>query len=152
MLSLILRCQLDGGADGSQHAFVIGDVLTRDVEGCTVVNRRTNDSALQTNGDVHAFLDAHYLNWRMALVVIASYNNIEVAAASAEEECVRREWTNNVNAFLLRTLNAGLQLLFFFSVAEQSVLSGMRIDSAYGYARILKACFFNVSWASFTTV
>lgn len=144
-LHQVLRRKLNGGTNSSQHAFIVGNVFACNVEGSTVVNRCADNAAFQANRDVHPFFNAHHLDWGMALVMVAGYDNIEVTPACAEEECVRRKGTNDVNAFLLRALNAGLQLLFFFPVAEQAVFSGMRINPANCDARILKACFFNVS-------
>lgn len=105
-LHQILRCKFNGGTDSRQHAFIISNVFASDIKGSSVIHGCADNAAFQSNRDVHAFFNAHHLDWGMTLVVIAGYDDIEIAAARPEEECVRREWTNDVNALLPRTFNA----------------------------------------------
>lgn len=151
-LHLILRGKLNGRANRGEHALVIGDVLPCNIEGGAMVDRGSDDAALQSDRNVHALFDAHDLDRRMSLVMVAGHDDIEIASAGSEEQRIRREGADYINAFLLSALDAREQLFFFFAVTEQSVLARMRVDSADRDSGIVETGLFKVSWASLTTV
>ena len=77
------RCQFGCLAQSFDHATGLGDALTGDIEGGSVVDGGADDR--QPDGDVDARFDAEDLYGAVALVVVHGHDQVVVAAAGEEE-------------------------------------------------------------------
>src|SRR6516165_2010001 len=113
---------------GYQQAPLVSFAGTGNVEGRTVIDGSADDR--QTDGDVHPGLDAKHLYRPVALIMIHRHDDVKVAAACAEKECVCRERSLHVPATSLASAHGRLDFRLFFTVPEKAMLTRMGINAA----------------------
>src|SRR6266704_2874920 len=80
--------KLCGDPDGGEEALVPGDATPGDVERRAMIDRGANDR--KTEGDVDPAFEAVHLDGDVALVMILSDDDVELAARGAPEDRIRR--------------------------------------------------------------
>ena len=95
----------------------------------------------QSNRDVYTGLDAQHLDRSVTLVVVHGDDAIEVSARRPEEERIGRQRPFHLPSALQAFSNCRFDLLFLFSVSEEAVLTGVRVDGADANARAFDAGF-----------
>src|SRR5882724_4056400 len=132
----------DRHVDGLEHTFGVGDALPRAIERRTVVDGHPQE------GQAHGHVDAgkprplttrfvvgetERLDGHVALIVVHGDDDVELAASRPREKRVGREGAVDVEPFSTCRLHSrdDLRLLL---VAEEPVLSSMRIEAAHGDA------------------
>lgn len=103
-----------------------------DVECRPVVNRGTDDR--QTECNIYRLSKRETFYRHQSLIVVARRHRVELTSERAEEQGVGREGTCYVDTFSTTLFDCGLDLAGFFR-AEQSVFTGVRIQSRNGDAR-----------------
>src|SRR5262249_17813826 len=126
---LSMRRQADGLGDGLEQTFFIGPAGAGDIEGGAMIDGGPNHR--QADGDIDAAVDPHHLDRAMALVVIHGHYQIEIAALRPEEQRVGWERTGHVEAIGAELPDRRRDLLFLFTIAEQAIFAGVRIDAAH---------------------
>src|SRR6478609_3344776 len=121
------RSHLGSESQRLDHGAVVGDARARDVEGSAVVDRGPDDR--QADRHVDARLEAEHLDGAVPLVVVHRDDEVVVAAAGEEEQGVRREGPVDVDAVGAGRLDPGVDLRLLLAVAEETVLTGVRVDA-----------------------
>src|SRR5699024_9487576 len=126
-----------GLAHGFAHA--LGSDLARagDVERRAVIDRCADDG--QSNGDVDSGIDAENLDGAVPLVVVHRDDEIVVSAAGEEEGSIGWQRPDGVDAGILEPGDCGSDLLRFFAVAEEAVLTSVRVDRADADMRLFQS-------------
>src|SRR5579871_944413 len=109
------------------HAACVGGVASRDVEGRAVIDRRANDR--NASGNVDRAFEIEELHRNVALVVVHRDHQIVRAARRLQENRVGGMRSAARNARGARAIDGGANDAFVL-VAEESVLAGVRIQSA----------------------
>src|ERR1700722_1749429 len=94
------------------HAALVCLSSSCDVEGSAMIDRGTDYG--QTDSDIHAGFDTKHFDRAVPLVMVHCNDYIEVAAAGAEKQGVRREWSLHVPAASATGADGGLNFRFLF--------------------------------------
>jgi hypothetical protein len=123
---LLLNYQSGGEFDRFNHAPVIGDAFTGNVERSAVIHGCSYYG--QTESHVHCFSKGEAFYRNQALVVIASRNCIELTAPGAKENGVRGKGPGYINAVQCSAFgDCRLNLIALFG-PEQPVFAGVRVQ------------------------
>src|SRR5438132_1743127 len=127
------RRKRHGVAKRLDHASLVRLPRAGDVECGAVVDRRANER--QADRDVHPGFETEDLYRTVALVVIHRDDEVEITAARAEEERVGGQRAFDLDATRARRFDTRQELLLLLAPAEQTALTGVRIDPADRDAR-----------------
>jgi hypothetical protein len=120
--------ELNRLAHGFKEAAFIGFPGSRYTECSPVIDRCSHH--WQTYRDVYAGLQSEHFHRPVALIVIHSDDQVEVAALRAIEERISGERALHVPAAAATRFDCRHDLFFFFPVSEEAIFSGVGIDAA----------------------
>src|SRR5665213_1979153 len=130
----LFGCKLGSLAERFKHASFVCLPCAGNVECRSMIDRCPDDG--KSDGDIHAGFNSEHLDGAMALIVIHGDHHIVVAALCEEEERIGRQRSNYIPSLFAASFDGGCNFLGLFSVTEESIFSGMRIDTAHTYLRI----------------
>src|ERR1035438_1563264 len=130
----LFGCKLGSLAERFKHAPFVCLSCAGNVECRSMIDRCPDDG--KSDGDIYAGFNSEHLDGPMALIVIHGDHHIVVAALREEEERIGRQRSNYIPTLFAASFDGGCNFLGFFSVTEESIFSGMGIDTAHTYLRI----------------
>ena len=110
----------------------IGPTGACDVECSAVINACPHER--KSDRYVYTMVDPEQLYGNETLIVVLSYDDVEVATTRTHEHGIARPWASRIDTFSLRLLNCrrdDVQIL----ATEHAILARMRIEACYSDTR-----------------